>query len=103
MESMGFAELRPDLAADGLLPMSLTDLGKRLAHEKCVPEGFLNFALSESFGNAGKYELRIISMREQQFRSDLARGILAGRTNRNCARGPQSRLLSFASLPAMAA
>ena len=44
MESMGFAELRPDLAADGLLPMSLTDLGKRLAHEfeKCVPEGFLN-------------------------------------------------------------
>ena len=105
MESMGFAELRPDLAADGLLPMSLTDLGKRLAHEfeKCVPEGFLNFALSDSFGNAGKYELRIISMREQQFRSDLARGILAGRTNRNCARGPQSRLLSFASLPAMAA
>ena len=89
MESMGFAELRPDLAADGLLPMSLTDLGKRLAHEfeKCVPEGFLNFALSDSFGNAGKYELRIISMREQQFRSDLARGTLAGRTNRNCARG----------------
>ena len=26
-------------------------------------------------------------MREQQFRSDLARGILAGRTNRTCARG----------------
>ena len=52
MESMGFAKLRPDLAANGFLPMSLTDLGKRLAHEfeKCVPEGFLNFALSDSFG-----------------------------------------------------
>jgi hypothetical protein len=43
MESMGFAKLRPDLAANGFLPMSLTDLGKRLAHEKCVP-------LSDSFG-----------------------------------------------------
>jgi hypothetical protein len=49
MESMGFADLRPDLAADGLLPLSLTDLGKRLAHEfeKCVPEGYLDFALSD--------------------------------------------------------
>ena len=47
MESMGFAELRPDLAADGLLPMSLTDLGKRLAHEKCVP-------LSDNFGVPGQ-------------------------------------------------
>ena len=41
------------------------------------------------FGDPGQYELRIISMREQQFRSDLARGILTGRTNRNCARGPR--------------
>jgi hypothetical protein len=39
------------------------------------------------FGDPGQYEPRIISMREQQFRSDLARGILAGQTNRNCARG----------------
>jgi hypothetical protein len=30
------------------------------------------------FGDLGQYEPRIISMREQQFRSDLARGILAG-------------------------
>ena len=49
MESMGFVELRPELAADGLLPLSLTDLGKRLAHEfeKHVPEGFLDFALRD--------------------------------------------------------
>jgi len=32
------------------------------------------------FGDPGQYELRIISMREQQFRSDLARGILASLT-----------------------
>jgi hypothetical protein len=35
--------------------------------------------LRRRFGDPGQYELRIISMREQQFRSDLARGILAGR------------------------
>ena len=46
---MGFAELRPEQAAEGLLPFLLTDLGKRLAHEfeKHVPDGFLDFALSE--------------------------------------------------------
>lgn len=49
MESLGFAELRPELAAEGLLPLSITDLGQRLAHEfaKHVPEGFLEFALSD--------------------------------------------------------
>jgi hypothetical protein len=49
MESMGFIELRPEQSADGFLPLSLTDLGKRLAHEfeKSVPEGFLDFALSD--------------------------------------------------------
>ena len=46
--------------------------------------------LRPRFGDPGQYELRIISMREQQFRSDLARGILTGRTNRNCARGPRT-------------
>ena len=49
MESMGFAELRPEQAADGLLPLLLTDLGKRLAREfeKYLPDGFLDFALSD--------------------------------------------------------
>ena len=49
MESLGFAELRPEQAADGLLPLLLTDLGKRLAREfeKYLPEGFLEFALSD--------------------------------------------------------
>lgn len=49
MESMGFAHVRPELAADGLLPLSITDLGKQLAYEfaKRVPNGFLEFALSD--------------------------------------------------------
>jgi hypothetical protein len=49
MESMGFAELRPEQAADGLLPFLLTELGKRLAREfeKYLPDGFLDFALSD--------------------------------------------------------
>lgn len=49
MESMGFAELRPELAADNLLPLSLTALGVRLANEfkRHVPEGFLDFALAD--------------------------------------------------------
>lgn len=49
MESMGFAELRPELAADGLLPLLITDLGDQLAREfaKRVPERFLEFALSD--------------------------------------------------------
>jgi hypothetical protein len=33
MESMGFAEVRPKQAADGLLPVLLTDLGKRRARK----------------------------------------------------------------------
>ena len=47
MESMGFAELRPEQVADGLLQFSLTKLGMRLAHEfeKRVPNGFFEFAL----------------------------------------------------------
>jgi hypothetical protein len=50
MESLGFAELRPERAADGLLPLLLTDLGKRLAREfeKYLPDGFLDFALSDN-------------------------------------------------------
>ena len=37
------------MAADGLLPLLLTDLGKRLAREfqKYLPDGFLDFALSD--------------------------------------------------------
>ena len=49
MESMGFAELRPSESPDGLLPILLTDLGKRLAREfeKHLPDGFFDFALSD--------------------------------------------------------
>jgi hypothetical protein len=49
MESMGFAELRPEQAVDGLLPLHLTKLGERLAREfvKHLPDGFLDFALSD--------------------------------------------------------
>jgi hypothetical protein len=43
--------------------------------------------LRPRFGDAGLYKLRIISMREQQFCSDFARGRLADRTNRTCAQG----------------
>src|SRR5262249_46838950 len=39
------------------------------------------------FGDPGQYKLRIISMREQQFRSDFSRGRLADRTNRTRAQG----------------
>ena len=47
MESMGFAELRPEKVADGLIPLLLTDLGKRLAREfeRHLPDGFFDFAL----------------------------------------------------------
>jgi hypothetical protein len=44
--------------------------------------------LRPRFGDPGQYELRIISMREQQFRSDFARGTLAERTSRIRAQGP---------------
>ena len=46
------------------------------------------------FDDPGQYELRIISMREQQFRSDLAQGILDGELTATVHRG-RNRLLSF--------
>ncbi|WP_051387121.1 hypothetical protein [Bradyrhizobium sp. ARR65] len=51
LASMGFAELRPELAADGLLPLSLTELGNRLANEfaKQIPDRFIDFAVSDKF------------------------------------------------------
>jgi hypothetical protein len=36
----------------------------------------------------GQYELRIISMREQQFRSDFGWSTLADRTSRTCEQAP---------------
>ncbi len=49
MESTGFATSAPELAADGLLPLQLTDLGKELADEfrRRVPDGFLEFGISD--------------------------------------------------------
>jgi hypothetical protein len=49
LESAGFATSAPELAADKLLPLELTDLGKDLADEfrKCVPDGFWEFAMSD--------------------------------------------------------
>ena len=41
------------------------------------------------FGDPNQYKPRIISMREQQFRNDSARGRLADRTNRTCAQRPR--------------
>src|SRR5262249_6546266 len=43
------------------------------------------------FGDPGQYKLRIISMREQHFRSDFARGRLADRTNRTVRRAASCR------------
>jgi hypothetical protein len=50
LASMGFAVQAPELAADGFLPLQLTDLGKELAEQfgKRVPHGFWNFALSDA-------------------------------------------------------
>jgi hypothetical protein len=60
MESMGFAELRPERVADGLLPILLTDLGKRLAREfeKHLPDGFFYFALSDGTKSRDREVLR---------------------------------------------
>lgn len=49
--SNGFAEVTPELGADGFLPLTITNnLGMRLAreYEKRVPEGFVEFALNDS-------------------------------------------------------
>ena len=43
------------------------------------------------FGDPGQYKLRIISMQEQHFRSDFARGRLADRTNRTVRRAASCR------------
>lgn len=49
MESHGFTTQAAELAADGLLPVELTALGKDLANEfqKCVPTDLLDFAFSD--------------------------------------------------------
>jgi hypothetical protein len=46
------------------------------------------------FGDPGQYKLRIISMREQQFRRDCARGTLAERASRICAQRPHQGVRS---------
>ena len=60
MESMGFAELRPERVADGLLPLLLTDLGERLAREfeKHLPDDFFDFALSDKTKTCNRETLR---------------------------------------------
>jgi len=60
LESMGFAELRPERVADGLLPILLTDLGTRLAREfeKHLPDGFFDFALSDKTKTRDREVLR---------------------------------------------
>ncbi|MBR1214622.1 hypothetical protein [Bradyrhizobium sp. JYMT SZCCT0180] len=49
MKSMGFAEQHSNRVIDGLLALTLTDLGQRLAREfeKALPEDFFDFAISE--------------------------------------------------------
>jgi hypothetical protein len=85
MQSLGFAELRPELGADGLLPLAITDLGQRLAHEfgKRVPEGFLEFALSDRARH--RHELRewgrrlcISGLGEVRYRVPFLEGFLLG-------------------------
>lgn len=85
MKSMGFAELRPELAADGLLPLSITDLGQRLAHEfaKRVPEGFLEFALSDTARDRDKLRdwgrrLCMSGLGEVRYRVPFLEGFLLG-------------------------
>lgn len=85
MESMGFAELRPDQAADGLLPLQLTDLGKRLAREfeKYLPDGFMDFALfnkardRELLRNWGK-QLCMSTFGGVKYRAPFLEGFLLG-------------------------
>lgn len=85
MESMGFAESQPELAADGFLPLSLTDLGKRLAHEfeKHVPEGFLDFALSDKSRDRDTLrdwgrKLCMSSLGRGRYRTPFLEGFLLG-------------------------
>jgi hypothetical protein len=46
---MGFAEEANDLAAEDLLPLKLTDLGRKLAHgfDQRLPGEFVDFGLSD--------------------------------------------------------
>ena len=49
MQSLGFAEEATDLAAEELLPLKLTDLGRKLAHgfNQRLASGFSEFGLSD--------------------------------------------------------
>ena len=85
MESMGFAESRLELAADGLVPLSLTQLGKRLAHEfeKHVPDGFLDFALSDRMRDRDTLrdwgrKLCMSSLGRARYRTPFLDGFLLG-------------------------
>jgi hypothetical protein len=85
MISNGFAVSCPELAADGMLPFELTDLGTRLAREfeKRLPGGFLAFALSDK--TKDREELRawgaricFASLGGYGYKTPLLEGLLLG-------------------------
>lgn len=100
LESTGFATQAPELAADGLLPLQLTELGKELADEfkKRVPDDFFGFALSdkaksrETLREWGK-KLCFSALGRMRFREIFLKGLLLGGTREAEARHHTVRLL----------
>ncbi len=100
LESTGFATQAPELVADGLLPLQLTELGKELADEfkKRVPDDFLGFALSDKAKSRdtlrewGK-KLCFSGLGRMRFREIFLKGFLLGGTREAEARHHTVRLL----------
>jgi len=100
LESMGFAAQAPELAADGLLPLQLTDLGKELADEfrKRVPDDFWDFGLSDKTRSRdvlrdwGK-RMCFSALGKVRYRDIFLKGFLLGGTKEAEARHSTVRLL----------
>ena len=100
LESNGFVTSAPELAADGLLPLQLTELGKELADEfrKRVPDGFWEFAMSDkaktrdTLRDWGK-KLCFSSLGKMKYRDIFLKGLLLGGARDAEARHHTVRLL----------
>jgi len=100
LESAGFATSAPELAADGLLPLQLTELGQELADEfrKRVPDGFWEFAVSDkakgrdTLRDWGK-KLCFSSLGKTRYRDIFLKGLLLGGAREAEARHHTVRLL----------
>jgi len=100
LESTGFATSAPELAADGLLPLQLTDLGKELADEfrKRAPGGFMEFAISDKAKSRETLrewgaKLCFSSLGKMKYRDVFLRGLFLGGGREAEARHHTVRLL----------